>query len=159
MKIREMRERDLEAVLDVVESHDEEDAQAAQEYFEELFDLDDEEREEVGDQHFVALDDAGEVIGVGGAMEDNEEGYGIWWLGWFYVHPDHQHQGVGAALLERSLAWAREHEGRKMYVDVSSLPEYENARRFYAKHGFSEEGRLKDYYDEGEDCLLLGRRI
>jgi len=156
MRIREMTESDLDAVLEVIARHDEDDAEAAGAYFEEIYE---EEDEDLADRHFVSLNDDGSVVGVGGVMEDDEEGWGIWWLGWFYVDPDHQHRGIGEALLERSLAWARERDGRKVYVDVSALPEYEPARRFYAKHGFAEEGRLKDYYAPGEDCVLMGRAL
>jgi GNAT superfamily N-acetyltransferase len=160
MTIREMTERDLEAVLDVIEAHDDDDAEAAEEYFEIFFDeFYEEDEPEIGDRHFVSATDEGEILGVGGAMEDEEEGDRIWWLGWFYVAPKAQRQGVGQALLDRSLEWARDQKGRKIYVDVSALPAYENARSFYAKNGFAEEGRLRDYYAPGEDCILMGKAL
>jgi len=167
MKIREMKEKDLDAVLDVIALNDEDDAEAAEAYLEEFFEALEEQREEgdvdeddeIVDRHFVAVNDDGKILGVGGVMEDPEEGDGIWWLGWFYIHPQQQHQGLGEKLLERSLAWVREEDGRKLYVDVSSLDEYENARAFYHKHGFVEEGRLQDFYAEGEDMIIMGRRV
>jgi GNAT superfamily N-acetyltransferase len=156
MQIRKMTEEDLEGVLDVIARHDEQDAEAAEAYFAEFFE---EGEEEWLDRHFVALSEEGAIVGVGGAQEDDEEGDRIWWLGWFYVDPDWRRQGVGEALLGRSLDWARTQGGRKVYVDVSALPLYDAARSFYTKHGFVEEGRLRDFYAVGEDCVLMGRPL
>jgi GNAT superfamily N-acetyltransferase len=157
MKIRPMTEDDLKAVLGIIGQHDDDDADAAEAYFERFFKEEEEGRG--ADRHFVALSDEGAVVGVGGAEEDPEEGDRIWWLGWFYVHPGWQRQGVGEALLARSLDWARSKGGRKIYVDVSALPLYDAARSFYVKHGFVEEGRLRDFYAVGEDCVIMGRTL
>ncbi len=51
------------------------------------------------------------------------------WLDDLYVHPDHQGQGVGAALLE--LVQAQRPAGFCLWVFESNLP----ARRFYEQHG------------------------
>lgn len=51
------------------------------------------------------------------------------WLDDLYVHPDHQGQGVGAALLE--LVQAQRPAGFCLWVFESNLP----ARRFYERHG------------------------
>ncbi|MHC4249233.1 MAG: GNAT family N-acetyltransferase [Planctomycetota bacterium] len=152
-----MTSGDLEAVIAVVALTDEDDAEAAREYFEGAYgspageDIEDRRRD------FVAVDASGGVIGVGGVQEDDGEGDGVWWLSWWYVHPGRQGRGIGGALMERSLRWVRERKGRKVYVDVSSLEVYAKARRFYAAHGFVEEARLKDYYAEGEDMVLMAR--
>jgi len=45
---------------------------------------------------------------------------------------------------------------RKLYVDTSSDAGYNNAVRLYQRFGFREEGRLVDYYEIGEDFLILG---
>ena len=155
MTIRDLTEEDLDLVLEIIAKHDDDDVDAAEAYFEELFE---DAEADAPDRHFVAVVDA-EVVGVGGVMLDEEEGDAIWWLGWFYVEPAHQHQGLGQALLDRSLEWAKREGGRKVYVDVSAYESYENARSFYAKNGFVEEGRLLDYYAPGEDCLLMGRAL
>ncbi|MHC5057630.1 MAG: GNAT family N-acetyltransferase [Planctomycetota bacterium] len=145
MNIRDMTGGDLEAVIAVVALTDEDDAGAAREYF------------EGRRRDFVAVDTSDGIIGVGGVLEDGGEGDRVWWLSWWYVHPGHQGRGVGGALMERSLRWVRERKGRKVYVDVSSLAVYAEARRFYAAHGFVEEARLKDFYAEGEDMVLMAR--
>jgi GNAT superfamily N-acetyltransferase len=156
IEIRDMNENDLDDVLEIIARHDDDDVDAAEAYFEVTF-------EEGGgtdgsDRHFVAVDE-GLIVGVGGVMLDAEEGEDIWWLGWFYVDPESQHHGIGQALLDRSLAWARGQGGRKVYVDVSDFASYANARSFYAKNGFVEEGRLIDFYADGEACVIMGRKL
>ena len=61
--------------------------------------------------------------------------------------------------MDKSLEWVRSQNGRKVYVDVSSLDFYAKARRFYASHGFVEEARLKDFYAAGEDMILMGKEL
>jgi GNAT superfamily N-acetyltransferase len=36
-----------------------------------------------------------------------------------YVHPDHQRQGIGAALLQRVRDWARRHHARRLWLQVN----------------------------------------
>ena len=157
MEIREMREDDVDDVLEVIGRHDDDDIDAAQAYFDVLFE-DEEGMADRGDRHYVAVE-ADRIVAVGGVMPDEEEGRDIWWLAWFYVDPKHQHTGMGQALLDRGLAWARSQGGRKIYVDVSDYPTYDNARSFYAKNGFVEEGRLLEFYAPDEACIFMGKRL
>jgi ribosomal protein S18 acetylase RimI-like enzyme len=159
MQIRDMTGCDLEAVVAVIALSDDDDAEAARTYFEDRYAGLEEGNAEACDRDFVSVDGSDSIIGVGGVQKDDEEGDGIWWLNWWYVHPSHQNQGIGNALMEESLRWVRDQKGRKVYVDVSALDSYEKARRFYAKHGFVEEARLKDFYAEGEDMILMGKLI
>jgi len=59
---------------------------------------------------------------------------GLVTLGRLYVRPAHQGQGVGALLLRACEAWFP--EGRRVRLEVET--KNAKARRFYAKHGFSE---------------------
>ena len=61
-------------------------------------------------------------------------GGGLVTLGRLYVRPAHQGQGVGALLLRASEAWFP--QGSRMRLEVET--KNAKARRFYAKHGFSE---------------------
>ena len=157
MQIRDMTGSDLEAVIAVIALSDDDDAEAARRYFGDLHMGLEEDAPEVWDHNFVSVDGSDNIIGVGGVQKDDEEGDGVWWLSWWYVHPSYQDQGIGKALMEKSLQCVRDQKGRKIYVDVSALDFYEKARRFYARHGFIEEARLKDFYAEGEDMVLMGK--
>lgn len=157
MKIRDMTGRDLEAVIAIIGLSDDDDAEAARTYYENLYAGPEEHSPEVCAHDFVSVDESDRIIGVGGVQKDDGEGEGIWWLSWWYVDPSHQGQGIGKALMRKSLRWVRDQNGRKVYVDVSALDFYEKARRFYARHGFMEEARLRDFYREGEDTILMGK--
>jgi len=159
MRIRDMTGSDLEAVIAVIGLSDDDDAGAARAYYEELWAGAEEDGLAISAHDFVCVDGSDRVIGIGGVQRDDGEGDGIWWLSWWYVDPAHQDQGVGKALMEESLRWARDRKARKVYVDVSSLDFYAKARRFYAAHGFVEEARLKDYYAEGEDMILMAKVV
>ena len=157
MQIRDMTGRDLEGVIAVIGLSDDDDAGAARAYYEELWAGPEEDGPGASAHDFVCVDGSDRVIGIGGVQKDDGEGDGIWWLSWWYVDPGHQDRGIGSALMAESLRWVRDQKGRKVYVDVSALDFYEKARRFYAGHGFKEEARLKDYYAEGEDMVLMGK--
>jgi RimJ/RimL family protein N-acetyltransferase len=68
--------------------------------------------------------------------------------------------GVGRALMDYAIKWARSNKVRKITLGVfSSNP---NAIRLYKKFGFEVEGRLEDqFFISGEfvDELLMGLRI
>ncbi|MGV9531953.1 N-acetyltransferase family protein [Streptomyces cellulosae] len=53
-----------------------------------------------------------------------------------WVRPDHRGSGVGAQLVERFLAWAKEREAGR--AEVTAYTANERARRFYARHGFTD---------------------
>ena len=51
-----------------------------------------------------------------------------------YVHPDHQRQGIGAALLRAVQDWARQRQARRLWLQVNRG----NAQAIaaYRKYGF-----------------------
>jgi predicted N-acetyltransferase YhbS len=82
---------------------------------------------EAGERFFVAEVD-GSVVGYA-SWEDDE-------LLSLFVHPDFQSQGVGSALVETCLADA---EGTG--DAITKVKAVLGAEAFYAKHGFTSEGR------------------
>jgi RimJ/RimL family protein N-acetyltransferase len=67
------------------------------------------------------------------------------------VHPAFRRLGIGAAILDAGIEWARGAGIRKLKLGVfaSNVP----AIRLYRKFGFQEEGRLKD------EVVLEGRPV
>lgn len=74
------------------------------------------------------------------------------------VHQDWRGRGVGSALLEAGLEWARRAGAHKVSLQV--WPHNDVARRLYRKFGFAEEGRLRRHYRRrnGElwDAIVMG---
>ena len=63
----------------------------------------------------------------------------------------HRGRGIGAALLEAAIAWAREHGAHK--VDLEHWPWNHRARALYERFGFVEEGYLRRHYRRKDGSL------
>jgi hypothetical protein len=46
-----------------------------------------------------------------------------------------------------------------LLIETSGLPHYEPTRRFYAKHGYHVASRIADYYADGDDMVVFGKRF
>ena len=111
------------------------------------------------DYEFVGAYDAdGALRGYAcwGASPGTERTYDLYWIA---VDPGAQGAGGGTLLLaevERRLAGRR---ARMLVVETSSRPEYEGARGFYARRGYQEAARVREFYAPGDDRIILTKRI
>ncbi len=80
-------------------------------------------------------------------------------LYWLAVHPGAQRGGVGSALLERVEAMLFDRGGRLVLVETSSRDVYAAAREFYARHGYAESARVRDFYGPADDRIMLTTRL
>ncbi len=78
-------------------------------------------------------------------------------IGWIAVSEEHRRKGIGSALVGMMTEFAREKGLRKIYVNTSM--EAGGALHFYIRNGFQPEGIMKDFYKDGEDGIILGKRI
>jgi RimJ/RimL family protein N-acetyltransferase len=105
-------------------------------------------------QVFVAEGD-GEVVGELTVFRRTSSGPGTIGMG---VAADWRGQGVGTALMEACVEWARKSGVHKLSLEV--FPWNEPAIALYRKFGFVEEGRLRRHYrrQSGElwDVLVMG---
>lgn len=84
---------------------------------------------------------------------------GTWNLLLIAVHPDRQRQGIGAALVAEVEARLRAAGVRLLLVETSGLDEFEPTRGFYRALGFTEEGRIRDYYKAGEAKVIFAKAL
>ena len=82
-----------------------------------------------------------------------------WYLYWIAVARTTQARGVGSQLLHWAEAEIAGLSGRLLMIETSGLPHYEPTRRFYAKHGYHVACRLADYYADGDDLVVFGKRF
>lgn len=158
-QIRSMVQADTAAVIKIIKAHDSFDGERSQWYFDEYFEDDIRVRSET-EENYVAVDEkSGTVMGVCGFGPDKYKTPEMYWLNWFYVDEQFRRDGLGTKLYEHALSRLRRQKCRKLYLDTSSDPIYEAALAFYKRNGFREEGRLTDYYDEGEDFLIYGLEL
>ncbi len=152
--LREMQSEDIDAVLQVIESQDEDDAEEAEAGY----------RAMGGalDQYVMEHDD--KVIGVTGFSMPKgcDETY---WLSWTYVHDDYANKGHGRKMLTELIELIKQKGGRKLFVKVSDYIDdedgaiYAAALHLYQSLGFKIEITHKDYYDKGEAQIILGLRL
>jgi len=104
---------------------------------------------------FVA-EAGGEVIGrLSVARDPHPASFHVADLG-LMVAVDHRRQGVGRALLERAVDWARESRVRKLELHV--FPHNDPAIALYERFGFVREGYRREHYRRGTgfvDAILM----
>lgn len=74
------------------------------------------------------------------------------------VRDGYRGRGIGTALLEQGIAWARANGAHK--VALQHWPHNEAARALYEKHGFVQEGYLRRHYPRKDgsrwDAVVMG---
>lgn len=84
---------------------------------------------------------------------------GTYDLYWIFVHPSHQGQAIGSALLGEVEKAIRRAKGRMVIVDTSSTRPYLPARRFYQKHGLRKVAEVRHYYRPGDSRLTYVKQL
>ena len=111
------------------------------------------------DYEFIgAFDEAGVLLGYAcfGPTPATDGTFDLYWLA---VHPAAQGHGSGRALL-RWVEQALERRGaRLLVVETSSRPDYTGTREFYARGGYVEAARLRDFYASADDRIILTTRL
>jgi GNAT superfamily N-acetyltransferase len=104
----------------------------------------DEVREAMGNKEYYVIREGRSIVGVVRVSMD----HGACLLDRMVVHPGHRGRGIGKALTERAIEWAREHKAEKIWLDTS--PKLKDAMALYEKMGFRECGYFRRHY-WGED--------
>ena len=156
--LRPMKPADIDAVVDVIDSHDDDDAAEARVSYTAPNGTDDQ---------FV-LEQNGAIIGVTGFATPPGCDH-THWLSWTYIHEDEVNQGLGRKIITEVIDHLREAGARKLFIKVSDYSEkndvgreicvYAAAIHLYQLLGFKTELVLKDYYDEDETMTILGMRV
>ena len=106
----------------------------------------------------VVAERDGEVVGVGFA-EVRPVTDRVWELTMLGVHPDDQRAGHGAAMLATIEREVAAHGARLMVVETSATAEFSAARAFYARSGYDEEARIRDYWTDGDDLVVFTKPL
>lgn len=73
------------------------------------------------------------------------------------VHPAYRGKGVGSALLNRALSILASNGARSVKLEVRESNE--DAQRLYERFGFDRLRRVSEYYDDGEDAIVMVRTL
>mgnify|MGYP003303631256 CR=1 FL=1 len=97
----------------------------------------------------VALGSDGMILGYAGLLVVLDEGY----ITNVAVRPDYRRQGIADELIA---AFVRFGQAKLAFLTLEVRASNAPAIALYAKHGFVEVGRRKNYYDDPkEDALLM----
>ena len=115
-------------------------------------------REAVDYEFLGAFDGANQLLGYAcfGPTPSTQGTYDLYWLA---VDPAVQGRGAGRALVrevERVLAGR---QARLLAVETSSRDGYAHTREFYARCGYSEAARVRDFYAPADDRIILTTRL
>jgi ribosomal protein S18 acetylase RimI-like enzyme len=81
--------------------------------------------------------------------------HATWYLYWICVDEPYQRRGIGRALQAEAEAFIRARAGRQLVVETSSRREYDRSRKFYLRAGYRQVGRIPDFFQPSDDCIIL----
>jgi len=84
---------------------------------------------------------------------------GTWDIYWMAVAPEKQGRGIGSALTESAEKEIVKAKGRLAIIETSSTPVYEKTRHFHISHGYEIVARIPDFYEPGDDKLIMQKRL
>ncbi len=80
-------------------------------------------------------------------------------LYWLAVDPALAGTGAGTLLLSEVEQRLRAKDARMVVAETSSRDDYEKTRWFYAKRGYTEAGRVADFYAWSDDRIIYTKRL
>jgi ribosomal protein S18 acetylase RimI-like enzyme len=84
---------------------------------------------------------------------------GTWDIYWEAVAHNRRGQGIGSRLVKAAEGEIRKSKGRLALIETSSTLAYEKTRQFYHRCGYEEIARVPDFYETGDDKLILQKRF
>ncbi|MGB3534074.1 MAG: GNAT family N-acetyltransferase [Microcoleaceae cyanobacterium] len=84
---------------------------------------------------------------------------GTWNILMLLVSPNVQRQGHGQSLISHVETTLASRGARLVIVETSSIDEFEKARSFYVKCGYSEEARIRNFYAAGDDKVVFSKDL
>ena len=112
----------------------------------------------VADYEFTGAFDGDRLIGYAcsGPTPATEGTFDLYWLA---VDAAAQGKGIGTTLVREVERELRDRGARMLLVETSSRPDYSNTRAFYARCGYTEAARIKDFYAPADDRIMLTTRL
>lgn len=112
------------------------------------------------DGHVCVVDEEGDGGPLGVAYYQPKAATDrVWDLTMIAVRPARQGRGHGAAMLRGVEEDLRARGQRLLLVETSGTPQYDRTRAFYAKCGYGEEARVRDYWAADDDLVLFRKAM
>ena len=110
------------------------------------------------DYEFTGAFDGDRLVGYActGPTPATEGTFDLYWLA---VDAAAQGKGIGTTLVRHVERELRDRGARMLLVETSSRPDYSNTRAFYARCGYIEAARIRDFYAPADDRIMLTTRL
>ena len=82
-----------------------------------------------------------------------------WDIYWIAVDRTKRRKNIGKALAEAAEGAIKQAHGRLIVIETSSLPSYENTRKFYLGRGYEVVAQIPDFYAPGDDKVILQKKL
>lgn len=83
-----------------------------------------------------------------------------WEIYWIVVGKNYQGRRIGKALIKMVEDYIlNQNETAILRVETSGKSSYLKTRDFYLNYGFSEVGKIVDFYAPGDDLIILSKKI
>lgn len=147
-KLRPFKVTDMMRVMEIIEQHDEDDAEEAYQSLSE------------DHEGMFVLSKGGKIVGVTGAVADPHV-EGVCWLSWTYVDHEYQSQGLGRLMFDQLRGMLENSGVRRLFISTSDYMEdgvdlYAKAKAYYKAMGADLELKINDYHDKGETRFIYG---
>jgi ribosomal protein S18 acetylase RimI-like enzyme len=153
--IRLATDQDLPMIKQVIDAT----ALFPSEYLDDMFTGSTEPGTETGpDQEFWLTYDEDGAKAVGYCAPERMTN-GTWNLLLIAVHPDRQGAGIGRQMMSWVENKLRTLDARVLLVETSGTVEFTRTRSFYEHIGYTQEARIRDYYDKGDDKIVFYRAL
>lgn len=83
----------------------------------------------------------------------------VWEIVMLVVHSDHAHQGIETELLRSIETELIDIDQRLIVIDASSNSEFDHIRALYESEDYDCEGRVRDYWEDGDDLLIYRKHL
>jgi ribosomal protein S18 acetylase RimI-like enzyme len=81
----------------------------------------------------------------------------VWELYWFAVDQNVRGKGIGRTLWETAEEYIINAGARIIVLETSSKALYDRTNLFYARANYQEVGRIKDFYEVGDDQITYAK--
>ena len=114
--------------------------------------------DDTSDYEFIGAYDDDRLIGYAcfGPTPATDGTFDLYWLA---VDPAAQGRGASRALVKAVEQELARRGGRLLVVETSSRADYASTREFYARGGYGEAARVRDFYAPADDRIILTTRL
>ena len=156
MEIKELTKSKIKAIVDIYSQYNKKDAKIIEDVYTKFYSKPKSKRNPNIKDYVIVKDK--QIIAFTGFNKEETETTDIYWMNWTSIDKDSENKKETMNLLFDFLVKElKKRRCRKLYVNTSSLEK--EFIGLYKSLGFKEEARMKDYYKEGEDSIILSTHI